>query len=181
MKLHRAVLVLAAVAASGCLRDTTAPAQTEQAFVGFPSAVDTLLLRRAGLTILEARAVPPAARVSGTPAALDGVASNPAVSYVLTLYQVLPGDSLGMFLRFLDHPTTADTLTDADRALVASVGARIVFVYTVIPDIAVRAPVWAVPALRTDTLVTGLDIEGPGPTAQGRYPLAARSLRAGAT
>jgi len=165
MRPHTTVILLAAIAASGCRREITAPVQVEQAFVGFPSAVDTALLWSAGVTILGALAVPPAARVSGTASALAGLASNPSVSYVLTLYQVLPGDSVGMFLGFVDRPTTVDTLTDADRVLVASVGARITFVYTIIPAIAVVAPVWAVPRLKTDTSVSSLEIEGPGPTA----------------
>ena len=86
---------------------------------------------------------------------------NPLVSYVLVLWIIEPGDSTSAIMGFRDRPTTADTLTDADRQLVASVGGRIRFVYTVIADIDAVVPVWAVPILKTSPAVTTFEMDSP--------------------
>ena len=155
------LLVLACATAWACHRETTAPPQAEQALVGLPTAVDTALLRSAGVTLLEARSAPPAARIEATQAALQVLEASPAVSYVVVLNYIEPGDSAGVFLGLLDRPTAADTLSDADRQFIASVGGRLVFVYTSLPQIAAMVPVWAIPALVTSPRVTSLQVEGP--------------------
>lgn len=163
MRRRLLLLGLALPTLGACGHEPTDPApsaQVQQAIVGFPSRVDTALLDSVGLTIVGVRAAPPAAWVSGTSDELSRLAANAAVSYVLTLY-LLPGDTVGVFVAFRDRPTTADSLSDADRALVTAVGGRITFVYAIIPAIAARVPVWGVPTLKTDSSVTGLEMDTP--------------------
>ena len=52
----------------------------------------------------------------------------------------LSGDSAAVFVQFRDRPTTQDTVTDLDRQAVAGAGGRIVFVYDIIPAVAVHLP-----------------------------------------
>lgn len=155
------MLALACVAVFGCQGETTAPVPQQEALVGFPSAVDTALLRHSHATIVGSLASPPTARVRATEAALGQLAGNPGVSYVLTLWIVIPGDTTSIVISFRDRPTTADSLTNADRALVASVGGRIMFVYDIIPQIAARVPVWGVPVLETSPAVAAIEADQP--------------------
>ena len=154
-------LLLACGGAWACRSESTGPSPQQQAFVGFPSAVDTALLRSAGATLLEARATPPAARVEASDAALRLLEASPLVSYVVVLNYLEPGDSAGIFLVFGDRPTVSDTLSDADRQVVVSVGGRITYVSTSVPAIAAMVPVWAIPTLETSVRVTSLEVEGP--------------------
>ncbi len=159
------LLLLACLAVWAC-RETAVPAQPansqgQEALIGFPSAVDIALLRVAGVTILAARASPPAARVSGSAEAIAALEANPAVSYVLILWLIDPGDSTSVMMGFRDRPTAADTLSDADRDLVASVGGRIRFLYVTIPAIDVVVPVWGLPTLKTNPAVTSFEMDSP--------------------
>ena len=155
------VLALVSVAGWACQRESTAAAPLMEAFVGFPTVVDTAVLRSAGVTLVEARASPPAARIKADDAALRVIEASPGVSYVVVLNYIEPGDSAGVFLGLRDRPTVADSLSDADRQLIASVGGRVVFVYTSLPVLAAMVPAWAVPTLKTSPYVTSLEIEGP--------------------
>lgn len=161
MSARSAVLALACVALCACQGETTAPVPEQQALVGFQSSVDTALLAHSHATIVGSLASPPAARVRATAAALSQLAASPKVSYVLVLWIVTPGDSVSMFIGFRDRPTTADTLTDADRQLVAQVGGRIRFVYTVIPQVSALVPVWGMPLLETNPAVTAIEPDTP--------------------
>jgi len=166
---RRCAALAAAAVVAACHREPTAvcpgcgfaPPPPTEALVGFHDSVNAALLYVYGLTIEDTRSSPPAARVRGDTAAFDRVAADPQVAYVFVLWLVSTDDSTGAFVGFHDRPSGADTLSDADRQLVASVGARIEYVYSVIPDIAVVLPVWAVPSLVTSPLVSGWEPDMP--------------------
>jgi len=143
---------------SACSSATTAPAQI-QALVAFNSSLDTTLLGTAGLEVLGVFTAPPVALVIGTSDALDRVGQHPQVAYVARFPDL--SDSLEVFVRFRDRPTTADTVTDVDRALIPSLGGYIRYVYDIIPDVAAIIPLSALQSLQASPLIAKVAPAGP--------------------
>ncbi len=136
MKVISMPAILLLLSYSACSTTPTAP-QLE-ALVGFRAVVDTVLLRSLGVSVVRAYAVPPLARVRGTAASLGMLDKESSVTYVLRL--TFTGDTAVVFIAFRDRPTTADSLTEADRAAVADAGGRIRFIFDITPTVSASVP-----------------------------------------
>lgn len=168
MHIQRLTVFAALIALGACHHETATappsgmPAPATQALIGFASTVDTSLLQAEGVTLLGALASPPAARVHGDTAAFSRIGAKPGVAYVLLVWIIRPGDSTDVMMSFRDRPTATDTLSDADRQLIASVGGRVWAVWATIPWMDAVVPIWGIPALKTNPAVTVLEMDAPG-------------------
>jgi hypothetical protein len=164
---QRLTAITALILLAACHREATTaplsalPAPPTEALVGFSTTVDSALLEGAGVTILGTLASPPAARVHGDTAAFGRIATQPGVAYVLLIWIIQPGDSTEVLLSFRDRPAATDTLTDADRQLIASVGGRVKTVWMTVAWMDAVVPIWGIPALETSPAVTALDMGAP--------------------
>ena len=168
MLVQRLTAFAALIALAACHREATTaplsalPAPPTEALVGFPTAVDSALLAGAGATILGTLASPPAARVHGDTSAFSRIAAQPGVAYVLLIWIIQPGDSTEALMSFRDRPAATDTVTDADRQLIASVGGRVKTVWGTVAWMDAVVPIWGIPALETSPAVTELEVDAPG-------------------
>jgi len=158
MRLSLVGLGLAGLALLGCGRTTSAPVQID-AIVWFAQASDTLLLRGSGLGIAWTLASPPAAYVNGNTQVLYRLGREPEVFYVEMLHS--GEDPVRLFVVFRDRPLNTDTLSDADRQLISSLGGQIRYVYTLTHDVSVAVPALAVRHLATSPLVAEAVPVGP--------------------
>jgi hypothetical protein len=125
--------------------------QQIQALVGFTTAVDTSVLRRAGATDQRDEAEPPVAQVIGTEAAFAQLGSQPAIVFVNRTGDT--SDSAAACIIFADRLGTSDSLTSADITLLRRVGGRLIWIYQASGWAVVYVPVAALSVLQTDSLI----------------------------
>jgi hypothetical protein len=155
----RSVIALSIVLLAGACR--AGPDLRSPALIGFVSAVDTSVVTRAGATVLQVMASPPAVIAEGEETTFATLRRDPKVAFVEPLSST--DDSVRAFVEFVDRPLNTDTLSATDRAAIARAGAWIKYVYTDTPDIAAVVPRGGLAALRGDPAVSAvIDVGPPG-------------------
>jgi len=158
MRLSLVGLGLAGLALLGCGRTTSAPVQID-AIVWFAQAVDTVLLRNAGFVVIGILWAPPTAYVRGSTEAIDRLRQMPQVESAWPLGS--SADSVKLYVTFRDRPLRTDSLSDADRQLISSLGGRILYVFTLTQHVVVKVPASALAPLQASPLVASVHPIGP--------------------